>query len=192
MSVNLKKGQGIDLRKEAPNLQRVLVGLGWDPVKSGGFWAKAPDIDVDGSVICIDENGRKENVVYYGRLEHPSGSIRHYGDNLTGEGDGDDEQIEIRLGKVPDRIQKLSVIINIYKAHERRQHFGKIRNCFVHVDDLDTGKELCRYDVDGNFDGKTGIFVADLYRYKGEWRFKAIGEGVDVREISDMVKMKCV
>lgn len=188
MSVNLTKGQGVNLKKEAPNLKRVLVGLGWDPAKA--FFG-SPQMDIDASVICIDEDGRKEGLVYYGDLTHGSGAIKHYGDNLTGDGDGDDEQIEIQLDRVPEKIKRLTVIINIYSAYSRNQDFGKVKNCFVHASDLDSGKELVRYDVDGNFDGKTGIFVADIYRHNGEWKFKAIGEGVKVANIAEMVAMKC-
>lgn len=187
MSVKLAKGQGVNLKKDAPNLKRVLVGLGWDPVKSFGSSA----MDIDASVICIDKNGRYESVVYYGNLSHHSGAIKHCGDNLTGDGDGDDEQIKIDLEKIPDKIEKLSIIINIYEAYRRKQDFGKVKNCFIHASDLDSGKELVHYDVDGNFKGKTGIFVADIYRHNGEWKFKAIGEGVKVKDISEMVAMKC-
>lgn len=187
MSVKLTKGQGVNLKKEAPNLKRILIGLGWDPVEE----SREPNMDIDASIICIDENNRHESTIYYGRLEHRSGAIKHYGDNLTGDGDGDDEQIEIKLDEVPVKISRLAVIINIYSAYSRRQHFGKVKNCFVHADDIDSGKELVRYDVDGNFDGKTGIFVADIYRHNGEWKFKAIGEGVKVADIDEMVAMKC-
>lgn len=187
MSVNLVKGQKVNLKKDAPNLKRALIGLGWDPeTKLFG-----PNIDVDASVICIDENGRHESVVSYRKLIHRSGAIRHYGDNLTGQGDGDDEQIEINLDKIPSNVQRLSIIINIYSAYSRKQHFGNVKNCFVHVSDMDSKKELIRYNVDGNFDGMTGIFVADIYRYKGEWKFNAIGEGAKVSGIDEMVAMKC-
>lgn len=192
--VNLTKGQRVNLKKDAPNLSRVLIGLGWDPVEQPrGFFSsrRTQDIDIDASVICIDENGHKEDVVYYGHLNHRSGAIHHNGDNLTGEGDGDDEQIEIYLDKLPSKIQRLSVIINIYSAYSRGQDFGQVRNCFVHASDLDTGKELVRYNIDGNFNGMTGIFVADIYRYNGEWRFQAIGEGAKVADISEMVRAKC-
>ena len=188
MAVNLQKGQRVNLKKDAPDLKRLLIGLGWDPIK-GGIFSLA--MDIDASVICIDSNGRKESVIYYGALEHRSGAIKHYGDNLTGDGDGDDEQIEIQLDKVPANIVRLAVIINIYQAYERRQHFGKVRNCFVRAVDLSTSKELVHYNVDGQFDDLTGIFVADVYRHNGEWKFQAIGEGAKVRDISEMVAMKC-
>lgn len=189
MSVKLTKGGSVNLKKDAPQLNRLMIGLGWDPVR--GLFGGGSNMDIDASVICIDSNGRHENTVYYGNLRHRSGAIKHYGDNLTGDGDGDDEQIEIVLNNVPANIARLSVIINIYSAHSRRQSFDKVKNCFVRAVDLATGKELVRYDVDGNFNGKTGIFVADVYRYNGEWKFKAIGEGVDVRDISEMVRIKC-
>lgn len=193
MAVKLKKGEGVNLKKDAPNLKRLLIGLGWDPVKQSGrgFFGREAEMDIDASVICIDAQGRRENVVYYGKQQHPSGAIKHGGDNLTGAGDGDDETIEIWLDKIPSNITKLSVIINIYQAYSRGQHFGKVRNCFARAVDLDTGKELVRYDVDGQYDDMTGIFVADVYRYNGEWKFKAIGEGVKVADISEMVAMKC-
>lgn len=191
MAVKLTKGQGINLRKETPNLKRVLIGLGWDPIKFSIFSMFNSNIDIDASIICIDENGKCDSTVYYGNLKHRSGSIKHYGDNLTGDGDGDDEQIEIDLDKVPKHIQRLAVIINIYKGYDRNQDLGKVKNCFVHATDLDTHKELVSYDISGNYDGKTGIFVADLYRYNGEWKFKAIGEGVKVANIQEMIDIKC-
>lgn len=188
MSVKLTKGQGVNLRKDAPNLQRILIGLGWDPVKKSVFSA---DMDIDASVICIDEHGRKESVVFFRNLNHSSGAIMHHGDNLTGAGEGDDEQIEVLLDKVPANISRLAIIINIFSAYSRHQDFGSVKNCFVHASDLDTGKELVRYDIDGNFEKMTGIFVADIYRHNGEWKFKAIGEGVKVADINGMVAMKC-
>ncbi len=181
MSVKLTKGQRVDLKKEAPNLKRVLIGLGWDPAKM------SPAIDIDASIVCLDGSNHANTVVYYGN-KSAYNAIKHYGDNLTGDGDGDDEQIEVCLDKVPAGIQKLSVIINIYSAYSRRQHFGKVKNCFVHVDDLDTHKELVRYDIDGKFDNMTGIFVAELYRYNGEWKFKANGDGVKVADIREMCR----
>ena len=187
MSVSLVKGQGVSLKKEAPNLKCVLVGLGWDPITS----TSSSSMDIDASVICIDDSGKLESIVYYGRKMHSSGAIKHYGDNLTGDGEGDDEQIEIRLDDLPAKISRLSIVINIYAAYSKRQHFGQVQNCFVHAYDCDSMKELVRYDVDGIFDGMTGIYVADIYRYNGEWKFKAIGEGVKVKDIKEMASFKC-
>lgn len=190
MAVNLIKGEAVNLKKEAPNLKRILVGLGWDPVKS-----LFSSMDIDASVICIDKNDKVKETVYYAKRKYHSGAILHYGDNLTGDGDGDDEQIEINLDKLPDKIVRLSIIINIFGAYSRKQHFGKVKNCFVHVIDLDTNQELVKYDVNDNYEGKTGIFVADLYRNdEDEWQFEAIGEGVKVADISEMakkIKIRC-
>lgn len=207
MAVRLQKGQKVNLRKENPNLKRVLVGLGWDPVECTekqhsffrrflGITSETPakaEIDVDGSIFSINRKNHHKKTVFFNNLEAYDGAIRHYGDNRTGEGKdgGDDEQIEIKLDCIPEKIQKLSIIINIYQAYERHQTFEQIRNCFVHVTDMDSGKELVRYDIDGNFTGMTGIFVADLERSGNDWHFKAIGEGVRVRNITEMIKMKC-
>lgn len=185
--VNLSKGQKVNLRKEAPGLKKVLVGLGWDPFK--GLFGS--NIDIDASVICIDDKGRKDNLICYHKLKGYSGAIEHYGDNLTGDGDGDDEQIEICLTELPKKVQKLSIIINIYSAYLRNQHFGKVRNCFVHLTDMNTGKELVRYDVDGNYKNQTGIFVADFYRTDEGWVFEAVGKGCKARDIDEMVDMVC-
>jgi len=190
MSVSLKKGECVNLKKDAPNLSRVLIGLGWDPIRK----FLGPNMDIDASVICMGPNDEYESVVYYGNLLQWDGAIRHCGDNLTGDGDGDDEQIVLSLEDIPKKVQKLSIIINIFSAYSRHQDFGKVKNCFVHVTDRDTNKELVRYDIDdsdGNYDKCTGIFVADIYRHDGEWEFRAIGEGVKVKDINDMIHIKC-
>lgn len=188
MAVNLVKGASVNLKKADSNLKRVLIGLGWDPEKT--FFSKR--MDIDASVICIDKYGISKKVVCYSKLKYHSGAIRHYGDNLTGDGEGDDEQIEIKLEELPDKITRLSIIINIFSAYRRNQHFGKVKNCYVHVMNMDTKQDLLRYNIDGNYKGKTGIFVADLYRNdKDEWEFEAIGEGVEVACIADMVKLIC-
>ena len=185
--VKLEKGQKISLQKESPNLKRLLIGLGWDPAKT-----LLRAIDIDASVICIDDNGKKQDVVYYGHLKNSSRSIIHHGDNLTGVGDGDDEQIEIILDKVPEKISKLVIIINIYQALSRRQSLDKVKNCFVRAEDMDNHKQLLRYDIDESFQkGETGIFVADVYRYNGEWKFSARGQGAKVKDINEMVRMQC-
>lgn len=224
MAVRLTKGQKVNLRKDNPNLKRVLVGLGWDPVgqqipkskknEKSSFlgkimdffgisseepsnmpFMKEPDIDVDASVICIGEGRSHIETIYFDNLKYHHGAIKHYGDNLTGEGEdgGDDEQIEINLDKIPSEVKTLSIIINIFQAYERRQSFGQIENCFVHVTDMDTHRELVRYDIAGNFEGMTGIFVADLERSDSgnDWHFEAIGNGTRVRNIGEMVRIKC-
>ncbi len=221
MAVRLSKGQKVNLRKEAPNLKRVRIGLGWDPVnqeepqasETVGFAScikkllgiapkqtgqlkmeKKPEMDIDASVGCINGNFKCKEIVCYYNLEAYNAAIVHQGDNLTGEGlDGvDDEQIVIKLDEIPKNIQVLSIIINIYRAYEKFQDFGQVKNCYVHVTDLDSGKELVSYQVDGNFEGKTGIFVADLRRCedRNDWEIEAKGEGVRVRDIKEMFGIK--
>ncbi len=223
MAVKLSKGQKVNLRKDNPNLKRVLVGLGWDPVEqqeavkhkaveqttflsrlmdffgvsdeipSNEPYTEVPDIDVDASVICIGKKNSYVKLVFFRNLEYHHGAIKHYGDNLTGQGEegADDEQIEIRLDEIPEKIKSLSIIINIYRAYERKQSFGEIKNCYVHVTDMATRRELVRYEIDGNFEGMTGIFVADLERSGNDWHFEAIGEGVKVENIAEMISKKC-
>lgn len=190
MAVNLVKGQKVNLVKESPSMRNVRVGLGWDEAeqKKGFFGslfgAKAADIDCDASVILCGADGRlisstiKECCVYFGNLQHPSGAIQHAGDNLTGGGEGDDEQIMIDLQRLPANVQKLVFVVNIYDANVRGQHFGMIRNAFIHITDTQTGKELCRYSLTDDFSGFTGLVVGELDRNGGQWEFTAVGRGV--------------
>ena len=151
MSVNLQKGQKVELRKNnGGTLRRVMVGLGWDEVqqKRGFFAPKPQDIDCDASaILCV--NGHLTDVgdlVFYNNLTHRTGAVRHMGDNLTGAGAGDDEQIMVDLTALPERYDKIVFVVTIYQAHERRQHFGMIRNCFIRICDAETNQELCKYD----------------------------------------------
>ena len=192
MSVNLvKKGASVNLRKYDPNLKKIYVGLGWDPVRQGIF--SSGKFDIDASVIAIDKNDQEIDVLYYGKTSILGGALIHHGDNLTGEGDGDDEVIEMDLDRIPERVTRLAVIINIYSAYSRRQKFSQVNNCYVHVVDSKSGKELVRYNIsdDSKYNDETGIFVADIYRYEKEWKFKALGEGVKVSGIKEMVRIKC-
>ena len=188
MAISLQKGQKIDLTKGNSGLSRVMVGLGWDEVQRGGggflglFSSQPQDIDCDASAILCGENGKlvstdlKTTCVFYGSLQHSSGAIVHQGDNLTGAGDGDDEQIFVDLQRVPQNIAKIVFVVNIYDANVRRQHFGLIRNAFIRVVDADTGTELCKYNLSENYDGKTAMIFGEVYRYNGEWKFGAMGE----------------
>lgn len=189
MSVNLQKGQKVDLTKENTGLKSLVVGLGWDEAKRG-FFSRQRDIDCDASVIMITESTGKLNtpndVVYYGNLSHSSGAVRHCGDNLTGEGDGDDEQIIVELNKIPQTYSKLIFVVTIYQARERKQHFGMIKNAFIRVVDADTGTELCKYNLSENYEGKTAMIFGEVYRYKNEWKFGAIGEPTNDNGIGDM------
>jgi stress response protein SCP2 len=201
MAINLQKGQKIDLTKGNSGLKRIMVGLGWDEVeKASGLFAKfsAPkqDIDCDASAILCGENGKlltkelKTTCVFYGNLTHSSGAIVHQGDNLTGAGEGDDEQIMVELAKVPAEIHRIVFVVNIYDANVRKQHFGLVKNAFIRLVDLDKNSEICRYNLSENYDGMTGLVVGEIYRYKGEWKFNAIGQPVkDASRINKLCEM---
>lgn len=180
MSVNLQKGQRVDLRKsDGGTLKRVIVGLGWDAVKQGLF-KRAADIDCDASAFLCDANGKLAGVpdiVYYSALTHSSGSVVHQGDNLTGAGDGDDEQVCVDLGAVPAKYGKIVFVVNIYDCTVRKQHFGLIQNAYIRIVDADNGTELCKYNLSDDYTGKTAMIFGELYRHNGDWKFNAIGEG---------------
>lgn len=195
MSVSLQKGQKVDLTKGDASLDKIIVGLGWDPVKQGGgflgglFGGSAPEIDCDASVIMLDENdklARREDLVYFGNLKHNSGSVQHMGDNLTGGGDGDDEQIMITLSKVPQNIQKLVFVVNIYDCIKRKQDFGQIKNAFIRVFNSVNNQELLKFNLTDNYAGKTALLVGDVYRNNGDWKFAAIGEGLVSTGLSEI------
>lgn len=191
MSVNLQKGQKVDLTKGNAGLKALVVGLGWDEApKKFSLFSKQEDIDCDASAMLINANTKKlmgaVDVVYFGNLTHRSGSVRHCGDNLTGAGDGDDEQIIVELTKVPADFDRIVFVVNIYQAQQRKQHFGMIRNAFIRVVDADTGTELCKYNLSENYDGKTAMIFGEVYRYNGEWKFGAIGEPTNDNSISEM------
>ena len=182
MSVNLQKGQKVDLRKEGGGtLRRVMVGLGWDEVKrkSGLFAPKPQAIDCDASALVLT-GGKllyKEDVVFFGNLRHPTGTIEHMGDNLTGAGDGDDEQIKVDLSKVPDSVTKIAFTVTIYEAEQRRQNFGQVSNAYIRIVDEATNTELIHYDLGEDFSIETAVVVGELYKHGNEWKFNAIGSG---------------
>ncbi|MBE5786565.1 MAG: TerD family protein [Clostridiales bacterium] len=193
MSVNLQKGQKVELRKEnGSTLRTVRVGLGWDEVqqKRGFFAPKPQDIDCDASAfICT--SGRLidvSDVVYFGNLKHKTGCVRHMGDNLTGAGDGDDEQIVVDLQSLPAQYDKIVFVVNIYQAMQRRQHFGLIRNAFIRICDADTNQELCKYNLSENYDGMTAMVFGEMYRYNGAWKFNAIGQATSDNSVGDLAK----
>ena len=187
MAVNLVKGQKISLVKPGDaGLSKIMVGLGWDAVqpKRGFFAPKPKDIDCDASVILCGADGKlvsqdvKKCCVYFGNLQHSSGAIVHQGDNLTGAGEGDDEQIMVELSRIPPEIEKLVFVVNIYDAETRGQHFGMIRNAFIRLVDVNKRTELCRFNLTEDYSGMTGMIVGEIYRRNGEWKFNAIGQGV--------------
>lgn len=192
MSVKLQKGQKVSLSKDHAGLSRIVVGLGWDEVQqSGGFFAPKPqDIDCDAFALLL-VNGKitsNEDIVYFGNLSHKSGTVKHMGDNLTGAGDGDDEQIVIDLNSVPQQYDRIVLAVNIYKAFERRQHFGMIQNAFIRLVDARNNNEMCIYNLTENYSGKTAMLFGEVYRYNGEWKFNAIGQGTTDGSIGDFAK----
>lgn len=176
MAISLSKGQKVDLTKGNPGLKNLLVGLGWDVnVYDGG-----DDFDLDAAAFLLGENGKcanEKDFIFYGNLEHVSGGVKHCGDNLTGAGDGDDEQITIDLSKVPANVTKIAFTVTIYEAESRRQNFGQVSNAFIRIVDNVNGQELIRYDLGEDFSIETAVVVGELYRNNGEWKFNAIGSG---------------
>ena len=198
MSISLQKGQRISLSKEAPGLTRLICGLGWDVAEKsgGGFFSKfgksQEECDLDASIICLNSANKltdPKNIVYFGNLQHPSGSITHQGDNRDGAGDGDDEVIVVNLPAIPAEIEKLVFVVNIYDCKTRKQDFAQIKNAFVRLVDASTNKELARYDLSGTeYVGMTGMVMAEVYRHNQEWKMAAIGNGASVNGIGEMVQ----
>ncbi len=176
MPINLSKGQKVDLTKGNPGLSRLMVGLGWDV----NAFDSGAAFDLDASAFMLDDSGRcptEKEFVFYGNLSHVSESLNHMGDNLTGEGDGDDEQVEVILAKVPANITRIAFTVTIHEAESRRQNFGQVSNSFIRIVNEDTGVELIRYDLGEDFSIETAVVVGELYRHNGEWKFNAIGSG---------------
>ena len=176
MPVNLQKGQKVSLTKGNPGLSKVVVGLGWDvnQIDTGGAF------DLDAAAFLLGDNGKasmSEDFVFYGNLTHPTGCAQHMGDNLTGAGDGDDEQIKVDLSKVPADITKIAFTVTIYEAEQRRQNFGQVNNAFIRVYNEETGEELVRYDLGEDFSIETAVVFGELYKNNSEWKFNAIGCG---------------
>lgn len=181
MSISLQKGQKVSLTKENAGLSRVIVGLGWDeaPRKKGGFFAPKPQpIDCDASAILL-QNGKlmeKGDLVYFGNLRHHTDAVIHMGDNLTGAGEGDDEQIVVDLAHIPQHYDKVVIVVNIYDAVKRKQHFGMIENAFIRLVDASNNKEMCKYNLSENYEGMMAMVFGEIYRHNGEWKFNAIGQ----------------
>lgn len=176
MPVSLKKGQKVSLTKSNPGLKNVVVGIGWDinAFDTGG------DFDLDSAAFLLGDNGKitgQSDFVFFGNLNHPSGAVQHMGDNLTGAGDGDDEQIKVDLSKVPANISKITFTVTIYDAEERHQNFGQVSNAFVRIYNEANGEELLRYDLGEDFSIETAAVFGELYKHGDEWKFNAIGSG---------------
>ena len=191
MSISLKKGQKVSLSKDHAGLSRVVVGLGWDEVKrKGGFFAPKPQaIDCDASALLL-KSGRltdTSDIVYFGNLRHKTGTVQHMGDNLTGAGEGDDEQIIIELGAVPQEYDKIIIVVNIYQAVQRKQHFGLIQNAFIRLVDGRNNSEMCRYNLTEDYANMTAMIFGEIYRHNGEWKFNPVGQGTTDPGLKELV-----
>lgn len=176
MTISLAKGQKVDLTKTNPGLSKVIVGLGWDVNKYDG----GNDFDLDASVFLLDETGKvgsDSDFIFYNQVKGGNGSVEHTGDNLTGAGDGDDEQVKVNLSTAPANIEKISFAITIHEGEARSQNFGQVSNSFVRVVNEETNEELIRYDLGEDFSIETAVIVGELYRHNGEWKFSATGSG---------------
>lgn len=201
MSVSLQKGQRISLAKDNVGLKSVIVGLGWDEAENnqaGGFLKnlfgnskKVQAIDCDAVVFLLNSDGKiatKNDVVFFNNLRHSSGCVIHHGDNLTGAGEGDDEQIFINLEKLPAQYERIIILVSIYKANERGQHFGMIKNAFIRIFEADTNQEFCKYNLSENYDDMTALVFGELYKKNGEWKFNAVGQPLKIWAIADLAE----
>src|SRR6476619_4924634 len=175
MSVSLSKGGNVSLSTEAPGLSAVNVGLGWDARTTSGT-----DFDLDASALLVDANNKilsDQYFIFFNNLTSPDGSVEHTGDNLTGEGEGDDEMIKVNLAGVPQEAAKIVFAVSIYDAESRSQNFGQVRNAFIRVVNQSGGSEIARYDLSEDASTETAMIFGEVYRNGNEWKFRAVGQG---------------
>ncbi|WP_322760746.1 TerD family protein [Frankia sp. Cr2] len=175
MGVSLSKGGNVSLTKEAPGLANIVVGLGWDARSTTGA-----DFDLDASAIACRTDGRvvsDGHFVFFNNLKTPDGAIEHQGDNLTGEGEGDDEAINVNLVSLPAEIDKVVFPVSIYDADSRQQNFGQVRNAFIRIVNGAGGAEIARYDLTEDASTETAMVFGEVYRHGSEWKFRAVGQG---------------
>lgn len=192
MSVKLQKGQKVSLSKENAGLSRVIVGLGWDEAeRPKGFFAPKPKpIDCDAFALLL-KNGKltsNGDIIYFGNLTHATQCVQHMGDNLTGAGEGDDEQIVINLTAVPEEYDRIVIAVNIYQASQRKQHFGMIKNAFIRLVDGRNNNEMCIYNLTDNYANQTAVLFGEVYRYNGDWKFNPVGQGTTDNTIGDFAR----
>ena len=175
MAISLSKGGNISLTKADPSLKNIIVGLGWDVRETDG-----ETFDLDASILMVQVDGKARSdrdFIYYHQKDSACGAVHHTGDNRTGAGDGDDESIHVFLDKVPAEIHKLIVCVSIYEAHKNKQNFGQVLNAFIRLVNKDTQQEITRYDLSENASTETAMIFGEIYRYEGEWKFRAVGQG---------------
>lgn len=178
MAISLQKGQKISLDKVAPNLTAAFIGLGWDV----NITDTGHSFDLDASVFLLNDQEKlisDEHFIFYNNLTSPDAdkSVKHMGDNLTGEGEGDDEGVIVDLRKVPADIMRIVITVTIHEADQRKQNFGQVKNAFVRLVDVESKEEVLRYDLEEDFSIETALIMAELYRKNGEWRMNAVGAG---------------
>ncbi len=176
MAIQLSKGQRIDLTKTNPTLKKLVVGLGWDVKQYDG----GQDYDLDASAFLVNKLGKcrsEADFIFYNNLNSVDGSVQHTGDNRTGEGEGDDEQIKIDLTKISPEVDKIAITVTIHDATMRSQNFGQIANAFVRLVDDETGAEILRYDLGEDFSIETAAVFCEIYRNQSDWKFNAVGAG---------------
>jgi tellurium resistance protein TerD len=175
MTVSLAKGGNVSLSKEAPGLTKVSVGLGWDNRATDGA-----AFDLDAVCYLLNDSGKvraDNDFIFYNNLTGGDGSVQHMGDNLTGEGEGDDEQVQFDLSKIPADVTKVAIAVTIHDATERSQNFGQVSNAFIRVVNMGDNAEIARFDLSEDFSTETAIIFGELYRHNNEWKFKAIAQG---------------
>lgn len=174
-SLTLSKGSNLSLTKADPGLRQAMIGLGWDPRTTSG-----QPFDLDASALLIGDNGKvrsQEDFIFYNQMSTPDGCVVHQGDNRTGEGDGDDEQILIDLTLVPTNVKRIVIVVSIDQGDERGQNFGQVRDAFCRVVNQNTDQEIVRYDLSEDAAAETSMIFSELYRHNGDWKFRAIGQG---------------
>jgi len=175
MAVSLQKGGNISLSKTAPELKNVLIGLGWDARATD-----EDDFDLDASMFLLNDYGKVRgdaDFIFYNQLLSSCGSVEHTGDNRTGDGDGDDEQLKVYLQKVPTVVSKLAITVTIHDAIARKQNFGQVSDAYVRIVNLDNDVEIARFDLTEDYSTETAMIFGEIYRHNGEWKFKAVGQG---------------
>ncbi len=175
MAISLQKGGNVSLTKTDPNLVNAVIGLGWDARSTDGN-----PFDLDSSVFLVGDSGKvlsDAHFVFYNQKTSPDGAVVHSGDNKTGAGEGDDEQVSINLPKVDTAIQRVVFAVTIHEADARKQNFGQVRNAFIRVLNKDSNTELARFDLSEDYSTETAMVFGEIYRHSGEWKFKAVGQG---------------
>lgn len=175
MALSLNKGGNLSLTKTDPNLNKLLIGLGWDERATSGA-----EFDLDASIFLLSSAGKVRgdyDFIFYNQLKSDNGAVEHTGDNRTGEGDGDDEVIKVNLSQVPAEVDKIVVTVTIHDAQQRNQNFGQVANAFIRVVNEESGTEVVRFDLAEDYSIETAMVFGEVYRHNGEWKFRAVGQG---------------